>query len=378
MLTIKKQLLISIVILAVIMAAACQKEDDELTQPLRTNNPMSGNLDKRINEILTPYAQKLSSASVSVGIFKYNETNYYGYGETVKGNNIIPDSMTIYEIGSISKTFTSLLMMQYLQDSELSATCAVNDFLPTDIPLLQHNNKPMQIKHLLNHTSGLPRLPENFATGSDPDNPYQHYDSSMVYDYLTTFVLQRDPGQTMEYSNLATGIAGIILERQTHKSYEQLLLEKICLPLGLNNTKITLSNNDLLNLARGYDDKGNPVSYWDDFNAFKAAGAIRSNAKDLISYGKAIINAETSVLKTQIDSCLKVTFENGNIKQASGWAYQSYNGIEYILHDGGTGGFYSYIVICRSKRTVLVTLFSNTPSEKRFYYISQLIAEVLK
>jgi CubicO group peptidase (beta-lactamase class C family) len=150
-------------ILLIFSLAACKK--DEPVQLLITNNPMSNDLDKKINEIIAPYAEKSSTASVSIGIFKNNRISYYGYGETEKGNNTIPDSTTIYEIGSISKTFTSLLMMDFLQSNLQNNDCPVNNLLPASIPALQYNGKPIQIKHLLNHTSGLPRLPDDFESG---------------------------------------------------------------------------------------------------------------------------------------------------------------------------------------------------------------------
>ncbi|MFC2138964.1 serine hydrolase domain-containing protein [Bacteroidota bacterium] len=339
---------------------------------------MLNDLDMRVNEVIAPYAQESSTASVSIGILKDNQISYYGYGETKKGNNIIPDSETIYEIGSITKTFTALLMIDYLQSNSLSIDCPINNLLPADIPLLQYNSKPIRIKHLLNHTSGLPRLPDDFNNGSDPNNPYKHYDSTKMYSFLKTFNLQREPGKTFEYSNFGMGLAGIILERQTHASYEQLLLEKICIPLGLDKTKIILDKIDSLNFAIGHDDKGNQAPHWDDLNAFNGAGAIKSNARDLVHYGKSILSSQSTGIKTQIDSCLNVTFISSDTKMASGWGYQYKNGYEFYSHAGGTAGFSSKIVICKNKNIVLVVLFSNASSDKRFDYVNQILIEIFK
>lgn len=373
----KKNLFILLIILFC-TSISCKKNTDKPSQLCKTNNPLSTAIDKRINKILEPYAKESSTASVSVGYYKDNTTSFYGYGETKKGNNIIPDSTTIYEIGSISKTFTALLMIDYLQSQSLSIDCVANNLLPNDVPLLQYNNEPVMVKHLLNHTSGLPRLPEDFGTGIDPDNPYKHYDSTMVYNYLKSHPISKDPGYTWEYSNLGMAIVGLILERQSKKSYEQLLIDKICIPMRLNDTRITLNKADSLNIATGYDQDGNQVPYWDDLNAFKSTGAIRSNARDLINYGKSILYSENSVIKSQIDSCLKVTYDNNNKKQASGWVCQSYDGIDYIIHDGGTAGFNSYILICKEKKSVLVLLFSNGPSDSRDEYVRSLIIEACK
>lgn len=372
----KSLLIVSIFVLWV--ASSCIKDDSEPTQEVKTNNPLVSDFDKQINKIITPYARIYSSASLSIGIFKDNQETYYGYGETKKGNNTIPDSETLYEIGSITKTFTALLAIDFLQSKSLTLDTPVNNFLPSTIPTLQYNGNSIKIKHLLNHTSGLPRLPEDFQNGMNQSNPYKHYDSTKVYNYLKTFRLRVDPGTTWAYSNLGAGLAGLVLERKTHKSYEQLLVEKICTPLGLNSTKITLTDSDKQNLATGYNTYGFETSYWDDMSAFKGAGAIKSNAKDLVSYGKNILNTELSPLKTQIEACLNVTYEDNNIKMASGWIIQNINGNDVILHDGGTGGFSSYIFICKPKNVVLVILFGNETSSNTGSIISPLIDAVLK
>jgi CubicO group peptidase (beta-lactamase class C family) len=373
----KKLFILAFVFLSYV-ETSCKKDDTEPAQEIKTNNPLTTEFDKRINDILTPYAKLSSNASVSIGVFKDNQTMYYGYGETKKGNNTIPNSETIYEIGSITKTFTALLMIDFLQSNSLSIEDPINNYLPSDIPLLQHNSNPIRIKHLLNHTSGLPRLPDDFETGMDPNNPYKHYDSTKVFNYLKNFTLQTDPGLTWEYSNLGAGISGLILERQNHKSYEDLLIEKICTLLGLSKTKISLNSNDSSNYAVGYNTYGFETHYWDDLNAFKGAGAIKSNAKDLISYGKTILNHESSLLKTQIDSCLNVTYENNDLRMASGWLNLKFNGYECIFHDGGTGGFNSYIVINKEKNIVFVILFNNTPSSKTENCFFELVEEVIK
>jgi len=365
-------------LLILFLVGGCKKEDSDPSKKILTNNPLVTDLDNKINDILVPYTQQASTASVSLGIFKDGQTFYYGYGEAKKGTGKIPDSETIYEIGSITKTFTALLMMDFLQSKGLSINIPINNLLPSDIHLLQYNDKSINVKHLLNHTSGLPRLPDDFENGMDINNPYKHYDSTKVYSYLKNFNLQVEPGQTWEYSNLGLGIAGTILERQTHKSYEQLLLEKICVPLGLNKTKLLLSGSDSLNFATGYNTHGLKVQYWDDFQAFKGIGAIRSNAKDLISYGKIILNHESSYLKTQIDSCLKVTYEIDDFKMSSGWLNLKFNGNECLFHDGGTGGFSSFIVISRVKNIVLVVLFNNAPSSITENCFFNLVTEVVQ
>jgi len=358
---------------------SCKKEKDEPLQPLKTSNSLVTDFDKRINDIVSPYAQKGSTAGLSIGIFKDNKVYYYGYGETKKGNNTIPDSATLFELGSITKTFTGLLMIDYLQSHSLSVNCPINDLLPANIPILQYNNQPILIKHILNHTSGLPRVPDDFLKGNDPENPYKRYDSTMFYTYLKTFKPKREPGQTLEYSNLGLALMGVILERKLHKPYEQILLEKLCIPMGLNQTKITLSDNDLLKYADGHNQQGNFVGHWNDLNAFNSAGAIKSNVKDLMTYGKNILYSGNSVLKNSIDSSMNVTFESSAEKMGSVWEYIDVNGVEFVGHEGTTAGFNSSLRISKSKNIVLVVLANNGLTATDLYScISKLLAEVSK
>lgn len=354
---------------------ACNKEEMS-TDKIITNNPKTDAFDKMVDEIILPYAQKQSTGSVSIGIFKDNKTKFYAYGEKQKGNSNLPDSLTYYEIGSITKTFTAIMMADYLQQNNLSVETPINSFLPGDIPLLKFAGESIKIKHLLNHTSGLPNLPAD----CNISNPTSNYDSTKVFNYLKNLSLSKKPGETYQYSNLGIGIVGIILERKTHKNYSQMLKEIITTPLNLQHTKIVLNKTDSLNLATGYDDQGQQSSYdknyWNYLSGFTGSGAIKSNIADMLKYGRNILNPGSSVLNRPISLCGEVSFQD-IYKHGFDWITLVSNGQEVLFHDGGTAGFSSFIFVCKSRKIVIVMLFSNV-SDEIPTFVNNLALEIIK
>jgi len=337
----------------ILLLLACKKDN---TQPLLTNNPLKTEQDLLVNETVKAYAEKKTTAGLSIGILRNNEQQQYGYGEVIKGLKMIPDENTAFEIGSITKTFTAVMMLNLLSSLNLTIDEPANNLLPASIPLLIKNGKKVTIKHLLNHTSGLPRLPINFGKESDSQNPYKNQDSSKVYEALKTANLISDPGEKFEYSNLGMAVAGLIIERKSGKSYSDYLKENVCTPLGLTRTKAIRDFNE--NLAKGYTEKGKETPYW-DLAGYAGAGSIYSTTKDLLNYSKSILNSDNSSKSAIFKKVKEVTFSSSDYKIASAWFYLTINGVECLVHDGGTGGFRSFIYIAPSKNLSIVVLANN-------------------
>lgn len=370
-----KQLFPLLLFLTVLLlSGSCKKDEIPYSQVLK-NNPMLDDFDVMIDKIISPYARQKSVASVSIGVYKDHKTRFYSYGETRKGNKTIPDSLTIYEIGSITKTFTAILLVDYFIEHRIPIDRPINDFLPGDIAPMQYNGSPICINHLLNHTSGLPNLPPGFET----HYPDESWDSTKVFTYLNTLTLTQNPGVEYAYSNLGMGIAGIILERLTGKSYRLLLEERITQPFGMESTKIQLGNSDSTNMALGYDSNGNPspypANYWTMLSGFASSGAIKSNLTDMIAYGKNMLYPENTTIADAILTCENLSF-NANVRAGYDWIYLKCNGNDVLFHDGGTGGFRSFLFVCKSKEIVLQILFSNT-SESVNDYANELALKII-
>jgi CubicO group peptidase (beta-lactamase class C family) len=279
----------------------------------------------------------------------------YGFGETQKGNNKAPDGRTLFEIGSITKTFTGILLAYFAEQKKLSLDDPVNKYLPDSIPAISFNGKPVTLASLSNHSSGLPRLPGNFWDGADMQNPYKHYDDQRLFQFLKNFQPVREPGAQYEYSNLAVGLLGVILERVSGKTYEQLLKEIIWQPLKMNNTRITLTQSDSALFAPGHDGQANPHHSW-EFISLAGAGAIRSSVNDMLNYAKAQLAGGNSTLQKAIVLSHQQTWAKNQTRVALGWHLIGNDGKSYIFHNGQTGGYFTVLLINPQSKKAVVML----------------------
>ena len=146
---------------------------------------------------------------------------------------------TVFEIGSGTKVFTSLLLADMAHRGEVALDDTIGKYLPPDVKMPERNGRSITLVDLATHTSGLPRLPTNLSP-KDPNNPYADYSVEQFYQFLSTYQLTRDIGSQYEYSNLGGGLLGHILALRAGMSYEALVESRICDPLGMNSTRITL------------------------------------------------------------------------------------------------------------------------------------------
>jgi CubicO group peptidase (beta-lactamase class C family) len=333
--------------------------DDNARKVLKvvSSNRLSSSLDKVVDSATLPYISLLATTGLSIGILKNGKQFYYGYGETAKGNSQLPNENTIFEIGSITKTFTSLLFANAVEQDRVKQDDPVSKYFPDSIPVLEYEGTAVTLKTLSNHTSGVPRMPTNFHP-VDNENPYRDYDVQDMFSFYKTLKLSRKPGTQFEYSNLGGGTLGIILEKVYKKNYQDLFVETICNPLGMNDTREFIRKNDSARFAKGYTEEGKYNSQW-DFKALAPAGAIRSTVSDLLIYANANLGAAPKSLEKAIQLTHVETFSAGNDKIALGWLYIKPGMDEVLFHNGGTGGFRSYLAINLDKKFAVVVL-SNT------------------
>ena len=301
-------------------------------------NPLHTALDLKVDSLAMPFMKKGNTIGLALGVLENGQTHVYGYGETAKDNQLIPDANTIFEIGSITKTFTATLLAYFVQQGKIGLDDPVNKYLPDSIAGLQYNGKPVTIRSLANHSSGLPRMPADLLTKADPGNPYRGYSNSDMFSFLAHFKPYREPGAQYEYSNLAVGLLGVILERVSGKPYEQLVQEIICQPLQMKNTGIALTPEDSSRFALGYNVQLQAVHTW-EFQSFAGAGAIRSCINDMLLYAKAQISKDDTPLQQAIQLTHQPTFAYEQNKVGLGWHIFILDGKNYLAHDGQTGGY---------------------------------------
>ena len=184
------------------------------------------NTDKRIiQEIVKFKLEKQKSAvGVSIAIIENGEVEYLSFGVVEQGSKNQVTGETLFEVGSISKTFTSMALASMVKEGKVKLSDPVQQYLPKTLKMPTKNGKQITLLTLANHMSGLPRLPNNMPFG-DPADPYADYTLELMYDFLNNFELTREIDQKLEYSNLAVGLLGHALALIDNKPYEQVIID---------------------------------------------------------------------------------------------------------------------------------------------------------
>lgn len=296
------------------------------------------------------------SVGIVVGVIDSSGRRIVSYGNLDSGDKRAVDGNTIFEIGSITKVFTSLLLADMVERKEVALTDPVSKYLPAEVKMPERNGRQITLEDLSTHTSGLPRLPSNMKP-KDPANPYADYSVEQMYQFLSGYQLTRDPGSQYEYSNLGGGLLGHVLARRAGTDYGTLVRTRICEPLGMNDTRITLSPEEKARFATGYDASLKAVPAW-DLPTLAGAGALRSTANDLLTFVAANLGYVKSPLAPAVAEMLTVRRPTGmpNLEIALGWHILTREDREIIWHNGGTGGFRSFIGFDPKSRTGVVVL----------------------
>lgn len=277
---------------------------DPLT--ILSTNKLTTPLQHFVDQQAIKYLQDPNNRSLSIGLIHGEHTETFFYGETKLGTYTLPDRHSLYEIGSISKTFTAVILAHAINQDRIKLDDDIRKYLSGNYPNLQFEGTPIKIIDLCNHTSGLPGLPENFEdhAGYEENNPYLNYSKEMIGEYLENFVLEELPGTRAEYSNLGFAILGMILEDLYQLSLKKLLQEVITVPLGMKNTTYEVPVRHKKTLVTGYDhENGENADFW-DLGTFKAAGGLKSDLDDLLIYLRANIsdyNKDFSLTHNQTD-----------------------------------------------------------------------------
>ena len=298
------------------------------------------------------------SVGIVVGVIDPTGRRVVAYGKTANDGKPV-DADTVFEIGSISKVFTSLLLADAVKRGEVALTDPVSKYLPPDVKVPERGGKKITLVDLATHTSGLPRMPSNFHP-KDPGNPYADYTVAQLYEFLATVELTRDIGSKYEYSNLGGGLLGHALARRAGTDYETLVRTRILQPLGMKSSAITLSKSMKEHLTPGHDASLQPVPNW-DLPTLAGAGALRSTTNDLLTFLAANIGIEKSPLAPSMAAMIATRRPTGNpgLEIALGWHILTRDGHEIIWHNGGTGGYRTWIGFELKSRTGVVVL-SNT------------------
>jgi len=196
-----------------------------------------------------------------VGCLAGGEQRVVGYGRLRTDAQDPPDGGTIFEIGSITKVFTGLLLADLAEQGLVGLDEPLASYLPASARVPTFGDQQLTLGDLASHAGGLPRDPKGMLRRwlGDRRNPYAGLSVEELYDSLARTKLRRRPGEHVKYSNLGAGLLGDALARAAGQSYEALVRERICLPLGMRDTVITLTGEQAARLATGHTRRGRPT-----------------------------------------------------------------------------------------------------------------------
>lgn len=291
-------------------------------------------IDSEIERLMADRLAERSAAEMIVGIVEGDDTR------TVVSNGARVAADTLFEIGSMTKVFTSLLLADMALDGTVSLDDPVATYLPEGATMPQRGGRQISLRNLSHQDSGLPRLPDNLSP-SDVANPYADYTEQDLLTFLAGYELPRDIGSQYEYSNLGVGLLGYVLSRAAGSDYETLLRTRILEPLGMDDTAIALSPEQQARFIGGHDEYMRPTSAW-DLSVLVGAGGMRSTTADMLTFLKAALDPESPIAPAielaQAESRAAPGFTAG-----LGWMTVPAPAGDIVGHGGGTGGFRSYM-----------------------------------
>jgi len=315
---------------------------------------------------------------IAVGVITEAGRQVFGIGEARAWEGRPPDGRTVFEIGSISKTLAAILLAQAILAGDVSLETPIQACLPDGVRVPTFEGRAITLLDLATHRSGLPRDAPNLwdlhHLGSLDAifNPFVAYTPDRLYAFLNAYHLKRAPGAKFVYSNLGAGLLGFALSLRAQEEYERLVVDRVCDPLGMSDTRIVLSAEQRARVSPGYMQivpkpylPGRFPSSYKPAPVLGGAGSFRSTADDMLTY----LAANLGLIETPLAKAIAMTHapqRENSPRQSIGlfWHIETKDGLDepVILHTGLTGGYESFIGFLKSRRVGVVVLSNGMTS----------------
>jgi D-alanyl-D-alanine-carboxypeptidase/D-alanyl-D-alanine-endopeptidase len=299
-----------------------------------------------------------------VGVIDANGKRVISYGKFDHQESQPLNGDTIFEIGSITKVFTGMLLADMVERGEVKLDDPVQKYLPEKVKLKAKDGIQITLENLSVQNSGLPRLPNNFISSNFLD-PYSDYTAEKMYAFLSNFEPKFKPGENWTYSNIGVGLLGHVLSLRAGMSYEELVIERILKPLGMNDTSITLTDDQKARFATGHNSALAATNAW-AFKALAGAGALRSSINDMLIFAEANLGLTDSPLSKAMQNShmprMALDDQDPGSKIGLNWIIYSYHDSQIVWHNGGTGGFSTFLGIDKENKTAVVILTNSQNS----------------
>jgi len=326
----------------------CFAQTNQITIP--TDNKLKTPLDSLVDESVSAFMKNNSRVGISIGIIKNGTSYLYNYGSSKKDKQELPTGNTVYELASITKTFSATLLAKAVIDKKVNLNDDIRKYIKEDYPNLEYDETPITLQNLTNLTSELPNwMPDKDIFGkADPDSipfildsVHTKYSRQDFYRDLHDVKLKAAPGSVSRHCNTAAQLLGFIMEKVYGNSFENLLKIYFTEPLRMKNTHLLAPGKIPAKMATGYDGKGRvmPIIDWADL---QVAASIASSSSDMLKYMAFQLKEENTLVKLSHQPTFG-KLEDGAV--ALNWKVKkTEDGRRSISHTGGSLGFSSYMV----------------------------------
>ncbi|AEL25398.1 serine hydrolase domain-containing protein [Cyclobacterium marinum] len=313
-----------------------------------------------------------NQTQLSIAIIKNGKPEFYGVKIENDTMFSVENQDSVFEIGSISKVFTATLLADLSLDGKLNLNDPAGKYLPWKLK----NTPEFTLQQLSNHSSGLPRLPDNLILSEvDMSNPYKDYGEEKLGFYLTEQLeLQQDPGLKFDYSNLGVGLLGYMLTRIDSSSYEEMIQNRIAIPFQMESTTVN-REKVMPQLVKGLDVEGKETPNW-DLNVLQGAGAILSSTQDLTKFALAQFNPANQTLALTQKKTFSVTAYEKAI--GLGWMIENKKDGKWLWHGGGTGGYSSSFTLDLDRKNAVIILSNVSGFSENVVNISNLGSRLME
>ncbi|MGB7637904.1 MAG: serine hydrolase domain-containing protein [Nitrososphaeraceae archaeon] len=336
------------------------------TTTATTTSSINKEIPVQVKDFILNQIVNKSKAAIVVGFVEPNGTRIFSFGNMSTANNIPVNENTLFDLGSITKTFTTLLLADMIQQGIVNLTDPIEKYLPASVKVPKFNGHKITLEDLATHTSGLPFLPSNIWVNNKVGGIFNsNYTANQMYAALSNFTLTREPGSKFQYSDFGLGLLGYILSLKAGVPYEQLVKDRILNVLGMNDTKITLSQDDIKNRFPVGHKGGKEINTPIVPAVIDGAGAFRSTAADMLKY----ISANLGLIHTKLDGAIQLQHlirhpailpnpMNYTAYIALGWGVLTNFGTETITHTGAINGWNANVAFIPTKQIGVVALCS--------------------
>ena len=310
-----------------------------------------------------------NTTQFSIAVVANGNTNFYGVIKENDTLKVTQNQDKVFEIASITKVFTSTVLASLVEEEKLKLTDCINPYYTFNFK----NDTKINFESLANHTSGLPRLPQNLDV-SNESNPYKNYGKNELEDYLKNSIkIESDSSKSYLYSNLGAGLLGHALGLSQKTTFQELLQKRVFDKYQMKNSFV--SSEKLENkLVKGLNVEGNNVSNW-DFDVLFGGGGMLSTSEDMAKFAIAQFNSKNEELALSRKPTFRV---NNSMKIGLGWhILKSENDKELFWHNGGTGGYSSSMAISLDNQTAVVILSNVSSLHPKMGNIDALCFELM-